>query len=586
MSQQSLGMEYEEGELEESQDMFHTQAPSAGNIFSQEAMDMRPASPTRSPTPTPPSPGVGNDQAAVVATTAAKAVAAATAKAAVAAAAAEAVAAAEAAAAVEATAAPGAAEKRASDVPALSRISLVVSRPPPVSLDQMSVGSDDGTSTFAGVQELEVTRRVTRSAQVTTHMAEDRETLLKADAKKKVIHESDEEDLWGEGGVENEEGKEEEEGEEESPDSPVPPGLTQRDVLPEDEPGENQPEGAGEGDVGDKETEEPSLKWRSGKGSAGAGPARRGRSAAAVKGKGKEKGKGEENHKGKGKGKRKAEMAGGNSGGSKSASSQQPTERALEQGSASGAPRGRAKGKGKRKETASAAGAASSEGLKCSPPSDEVLTPPLSGGTINSSQVSSPDNQLQLSCLTQKRQNEEGEQPGSGARAASLKCDIRRQFGRPIGASAGRNSGEGGSARGSGIGGGGNGRDVMPAPDHGKPDGRARPKKNSVYEKAAKMFPAQPLQSASLQGWKRSRPLSDVVVAVDPNWDGQGRPPIIARGYQADPVLAKWLDTVRPVKTPRTTIGGWLDRCKKDECERGRRSTGRGDGGGSTSGAR
>ncbi|CAM9582695.1 unnamed protein product [Choristocarpus tenellus] len=40
----------------------------------------------------------------------------------------------------------------------------------------------------------------------------------------------------------------------------------------------------------------------------------------------------------------------------------------------------------------------------------------------------------------------------------------------------------------------------------------------------------------------QKRKTSDMLVRVDPLWDGQGVPPIVARGYEADKMVAEWLD--------------------------------------------
>lgn len=85
-----------------------------------------------------------------------------------------------------------------------------------------------------------------------------------------------------------------------------------------------------------------------------------------------------------------------------------------------------------------------------------------------------------------------------------------------------------------------------------------------VSEKAAKMFPMRPLRYGSIHGWKRDRPLSDVIVAVDLKWNGEGRPPIVARGYDVDPLLAEWLDVPpREQQSPHPSIAEWLKNLKK-----------------------
>ena len=99
--------------------------------------------------------------------------------------------------------------------------------------------------------------------------------------------------------------------------------------------------------------------------------------------------------------------------------------------------------------------------------------------------------------------------------------------------------------------------------------------RNPIYEKAAKMLLTRPLQNGSAPGRKRTRSLSDILVTVDvQNWDGQGRPTITARGHMALSSLANWMDESQPQKPPRTSIGGWLDRCKDASERRNKRSTG------------
>ena len=211
--------------------------------------------------------------------------------------------------------------------------------------------------------------------------------------------------------------------------------------------------------------------------------------------------------------------------------------------------------------------------------------------------------QLELSCLTQKRQNEGESEPNSDARAASRECDIRSRFG---GSGSGSGYGEGsgsranvaggrahggggsGSGDGSGSGVGGSERDAILTPDTDDgPGGGVISWRDPLYEKAAKTFPAQPLQSGSVSRWKRTRPLSDVLVTVDvQNWDQQSRPAIIARGYKALRSLAEFLDEPKSRRQPQMTIGGLLDRCKEADERRNKRSKGgRGDGGGSDGGS-
>ncbi|CAM9413191.1 unnamed protein product, partial [Discosporangium mesarthrocarpum] len=44
------------------------------------------------------------------------------------------------------------------------------------------------------------------------------------------------------------------------------------------------------------------------------------------------------------------------------------------------------------------------------------------------------------------------------------------------------------------------------------------------------------------QGERLKRRASDLLVKIDLRWDGRGRPPVAARGYEADPLVAEWLD--------------------------------------------
>lgn len=70
------------------------------------------------------------------------------------------------------------------------------------------------------------------------------------------------------------------------------------------------------------------------------------------------------------------------------------------------------------------------------------------------------------------------------------------------------------------------------------------------------------------RGRKRHRPLSDLIVEVDPAWNGKGeRPPVIARGYDACPLLAAWLDEDADRSpredSPPPNIDEWMEKVRE-----------------------
>lgn len=266
--------------------------------------------------------------------------------------------------------------------------------------------------------------------------------------------------------------------------------------------------------------------------------------------------------------------------------------------------------------------------------SQELSEQTLSGLTSSSSNIASPMNsRLELSCLTQARGNEGRAHLGSGARAASRKGNINRRF-RIRGGDGGEGEGAGtASETGAGCdnpestmrrrtrsshgntdasGGGvksGSGRraglddedaslrDRSSSPstvEMEKHTGRLRADSdttnlaleawrksypNPIGNAAAAMYPVRPIrgdawllvngcgdrdgrEAARKRNRKRDRPLSHLLVEIDPAWrGGPRRPLIVARGYQADPMLAEWLDRAdngeeKSQDFPR--IGEWL----------------------------
>lgn len=371
--------------------------------------------------------------------------------------------------------------------------------------------------------------------------------------------------------------------------SPVPVGLTQLEIISVNGTEEHQPRAESEA-RGDDEEEERKGRWLSPLEGFAVRTAAAGPSAVS------------ENIREEG-----GEIRSFGASGVDDFFRQQVAPEGSKSGSTSEVPKYKGKGKGRVQTAGTPASGRSGSGTV--PPAasspeilsaEDILSPKeLSAVTSSSSVVPSPNNnQLELGCLTQKRQGKKSCHPNSGACASSCKNDIRSRFSgvqkeaakshskhsnsesrhrTPVTAAATL------SAEGSGEG------QLAPTPDTvemelggGVKVIQVTPWNSPGCEKAAEMLPARPLQGGSLRRLKRNRPLSDVLVVVDPKWTGQGHPPVIARGHGADSVLAGWLDTSRPVRPPRLTIGAWLDSCVED-AKRKRPSVGDGSsrGGGS-----
>ncbi|CAM9336546.1 unnamed protein product [Pylaiella littoralis] len=565
LSQQSLGMDYD-GDFEGGGDDFQTQAPSAGNVFSQEEMDMCPASPTP-PSPPPEIGGGGGGGAGGPVGAAAAAVAV---------------------------------------------LELVQEQEAPMSQDAAS-GSPNVASQLDGCDNAHddeplgqgggVSGEEAQSARrAGSHDGGDGDAEVPTGKYPATRRREGDEQTDGTGiGKEREE--EEDEQEDESSTDPIPPGFTQLDAAPPDEAlvGPQPKGGVAENDDDDEEEQ----IGKSCRPNVTSGSAKVGSPTVAV-------GKGKGRAKGKGKGKQQSHVTDRGGDASLFVSFQQPSP--PDSGAAAGVMQAAAGGGS---GSGSGSGAAASQG---SLSQEDNLSPQVLSGS-SSSNIGSPcSNRLGLSCLTQKRQNEGPAHPNSGARDAAEKCDIRSVFlgsgsrgAAPATAtmrkqSSGDNDVDDSQAdppvfriprnniRGSGGGGGGSsgrsgsssdggaltgsgaGESITPTPDTVEMAIEDAPKL-SVIEEAARKFPARPLQGGSRP--QRKRPLSDVLVAVDPEWDGEGRPPVIARGVDADKLLSEWLDKSRPAKRPLLSIGDWLAKFASGDAGGGGGGGGGGNGGGS-----
>lgn len=530
MTQQSLGMDYD-GDLGGGEEDFQTQAPSAGNVFSQEEMDMRPASPTPS---SPPSPGMasggGGDGGGGGGSSSSSNPGGA----------------AEAGAAAAPAAAPAPAQERNDGV---AQESLPGSQGAvPNAHDDVPVGKEAREGQVGGAQPARRGGSANGKGPAARGGGGGRQPPGSSRAE--------------------EQDEEEEEEEEESGTDPIPPGFTQLDVLHtgDGELGLSEPQPQRRGAAGsengepedddDDEDENEQIGGRRRENGAAAGSARAGRTVTAA---------------GKGKGRVSFQRP------------SPPEDGEEEDGIRAASAGGSGSGGG--------CGAATQDSLS----QDDIFSPQeLSGGTSSSSNIGTPNsNQLVLSCLTQKRQNEGLCHPNSGARNAAEKCDIRSVFragggGGGAGAAAAPairrkhgghnerdgvprdgiigNNGGGGAGSSSGYDGalsaGDGGISTASTPDTIEMPVEDGLPKSSVADRVARKFPMRPLRGGSVAGGrKRSRPLSDILVAVDPAWDGQGRAPIIARGPNADKGLAEWLDSSRPEKRPAPlSIAAWLDK--------------------------
>ena len=463
MSQNTLGMEYE-GELEEGEDEYRTQAPSAGNVFSQEPMEMRPASPT--PSPQLPR-SVINPQA-----------------------------------------------QNEADV------SNEIGPYPPHAEPPGGNGDDYDDAPLGEEADGREARQSSIETAKQPPIRDDPKGLRGWQRRERFGSNHDDEATAGENAEEDGEEQKESVVDE---DGYVPAGFTQLEVLPED-PMADQPRPAGlDIELEDEDGGEQVVRASS--------------TAAGKKGNGKGKAKAQINTSSGGGGVNKAPSI---------SRVQPPAQGSETRGSANKPPQ--VKGKQKRKRKTVEKGCQRT--IRPAAPPRDIISPSreLSEGTLSSPVVPFPsNNQLERSSLTQRRQSEASHNPGSGERPALRRCHTRSRFGGSGAAAAEIKPGEEGRRRG---GSGGDGVEPCSTRDAGETEGDPHGERNSIFEKAAKMFPRRPLRCGSLERWERDRPLSDVLVAVDLKWDGEGRPPIVARGYDVDPFLAEWLDAPPREKRP------------------------------------
>lgn len=475
-SQNTLGMEYD-GEFEDDgEEDYRTQAPSAGNVFSQEPMEIRPASPT--PSPLLPRSGSNPDG-------------------------------------------PRKAEARDSDRAELPPVATSSARDTdayedaPLGDDRQGEGSVESAArppVCGDPDELSDWHRIKGGR----YSGEDDGEIAEGNA---------------------EDGEEEEEG-------PVPDGFTQLEVLPENPgAGQAQPERSD----GGLEFEDDDELLAQGALSAAAG-------------------------KGKGKAKARTNTTTGGGRGGDAAGILVQQRPALDSNAGAledGQPRANG-GKGKRKAVVvdgpgSAPLAVPSR--QSSPLESTCSSQELSGGTFSSSTAPAPS-KLRQECryLTGKRNNGDRLSYSSRQGVASRTVDIRSRFGGSGAAASG--SRPGGEARRRRISDSSRDKPSLSSstvePEVGGPS-----MEKDVLEKAAKMFPTRPLRYGSLHGWKRDRPLSDLIVAVDLKWNGEGRPPIVARGYDVDPLLAEWLDAPpREQQSPYPSVAEWVEIFKERRSRR------------------